>query len=312
MNKHHYLDDSVLWTIWQEEEDITWQTAYKVYRIPFVRFFQQVSDNTLSVAACLEIYPQAFTMLNTKILNGGIRLPLQTYLFFQLLNFGKKHFDTSISNAKFGEALEKANRYLAGDILLELGIHLEAEELIKAFDENYKNIACNIINSRWNFKNQEAEDSYSESMLIFWKKIKKSKIPSPLFGMLFKYFLTIFWRKTRDDRNKWNHKDYDVLLISPNDLKEWNKILPDKASGEREYLEYLLDTVLKGYDFKSNRDLVLKLIEWANEPLKTILYLRYIEHEKLTDIAEHLGLTPVHVRQILFKGLADFRDIFFK
>lgn len=310
MSKYRYVDDAVLWTIWQEEEEITWQTAYKIYREPFVRFFQKTFGEQHSVEVYLEIYTQAFTELNVKIVNGKIHLPLNTYLFYYLLIFGRNRFAEKIPNSIFADSLEKANRYLAGDILLELVSTMELNKLVNIFYEFYKKIAAEIINKKWNFQNNESEDSYSDALLIFGSKIKEKKISSPLFGMLFKYFLTIFWRKTRDDRRKWKNGTADDTPIVTRDLNEWNEKLPDRVPEDRDYIDYLLDTKLKGYDFKSNRDLVRKLIEWADEPLKTIVHLRHIEHEKFKDIAAHLGLTPGNVRIILSRGIERFRNIF--
>lgn len=309
MSKYRYVDDIVLWKLWQEEEELTWQTAYKIYREPFVKFFQKIALEMLSDNECQEIYNKVFTILNIEITHN--EAPKAIYLFHFLLVIGKDAFKDKVSHEKFKIETEKINLCLTGEILLEISPLLDKKLVDDTFYNTYKEIGENIVNRKWGFvHNNEAQESYGESMIIFLSKIKLKKIARPLIYVLFSYFLVIFIRKTRDDRRSWKYWSSDNKPINIKDINELREVLPSAEQADSTYFDFLMETSLKRFNFESNRDLVLKFIEWADEPLKTIVHLRYIEGERLIDIAKRLELTPGNVRIIVSRGIEKFRNFF--
>lgn len=341
MSKYRYLDDAVLLALLLKEKDAIWQTAYAVFREPFVRFFQQLSTDTISIDEYLEVYEQSFTILALEISNEAIRSPLHTYLFHYLLIIGKKIMDkehrSTWKGIGFKEALDHTSKYLAQDILLQLAVQMKDRDTVfSEFYKTYSQPAHDLINHKGNFKNKEAEDSYSDAMLTFWKNMIEKIIQSPFKGLLFNYFLVIFWRKTRDDtrirtQQKKKTSENEEALTTHElgkkskewrvDMQEWQAYLKEPEAENNPYVEYLIEKwrVLQRFDFEEDEALAIQIIEQTEGRLKTILQLRYLEGLSFKDIAAQLDAlkktahnepeTADTIRKAHFDGIKKLRKI---
>ena len=79
-------------------------------------------------------------------------------------------------------------------------------------------------------------------------------------------------------------------------------------NGESMTLESRLGTADPGFDLAEHRVLLERLLEELPERERTIVRLRFFDDMTQTEIAEHVGISQMHVSRLLARTLVQLRE----
>ena len=303
MAKKKTIEDAILIKLLSiEKEDFYWQKVFEVLRNPILDLLLFIDPNNyLSVNDRLIVFSKSLAYL--KIIAEDLSKKEEKKHSFlgalleKIAQVVESDYRIIVDEKKLINIFTEVYPYLASDSLLNILLEEQREFAYNITYNRFRIPACERMNSKFKFQNNDAEDDYSETMLTFKNKLEDKKVKPPLTSLVLSYVCGIFFNVIRNRLKKDKRSPIQHM-----DIQEYAHLIEVERtdSGYEDELAFKFPKI-KQLNFENISELSEQIMKELPDEKKEILRQKFIDNQKYKEIGRQIGKKENAVRQIVYQ-----------